>query len=66
MRDVADLMHEHHAERLLEWMRRVNADNLPAPHSLITGMSRDLDAVTAGLTLPRSSGPIGATPTTSR
>ena len=66
MRDFADLMHEHHAERLLEWMRRVSADNLPALHSLIAGLRRDLDAVTAGLTLPWSSGPVGATPTASR
>jgi transposase len=31
---------------------------LPALHSLITGLRRDLDAVTAGLTLPWSSGPV--------
>ncbi|MBM0239711.1 transposase [Micromonospora sp. ATA32] len=58
VRDFADLMHKHHGERLLEWMQRVDADNLPALHSLITGLRRDLDAVTAGMTLPWSSGPV--------
>jgi transposase len=36
----------------------VQADSLPALHSLLTGLRRDLDAVVAGLTLPWSSGPV--------
>jgi transposase len=39
-------------------MLRVQADNLPALHSLVTGLRRDLDAVTAGLTMIWSSGPV--------
>jgi hypothetical protein len=56
--DFADLMHKHRGDRLLDWMHRVKADNLPALHSLLTGLRRDLDAVTAGLTLSWSSGPV--------
>ncbi|WP_444543363.1 transposase [Micromonospora sonchi] len=58
VRDFADLMRKRRGERLLDWMQRVEADDLPALHSLITGLRRDLDAVTAGLTLPWSSGPV--------
>jgi len=39
-------------------MLRVQADNLPALHSPVIGLRRDLDAVTAGLTMTWSSGPI--------
>lgn len=58
VRDFADLMNEHHGDRLPDWMLRVQADNLPALHSLIVGLRRDLDAVTAGLTMIWSSGPV--------
>ncbi|MFE9658295.1 transposase [Micromonospora sp. NPDC006431] len=58
VRDFADLMRKCRGERLLDWMQRVDADDLPALHSLITGLRRDLDAVTAGLTLPWNSGPV--------
>lgn len=37
---------------------RVLADDLPALHSLVNGMKRDLDAVTAGLSTPGSSGQV--------
>ncbi|MDH2390624.1 transposase [Streptomyces sp. HNM0663] len=40
------------------WMDRVLADDLPALHSLVNGMKRDLDAVTAGLSMPWSSGQV--------
>ncbi len=33
-------------------------DDQPHLHSFATGIRRDLDAVTAGLTLPYSSGPV--------
>ncbi|MET8030530.1 hypothetical protein [Streptomyces avermitilis] len=39
-------------------MDRVLADDLPAPHSLVNGMKRDLDAVTTGLSTPWSSGQV--------
>jgi hypothetical protein len=52
-------MNKHRGDRLPDWMLRVQADNLPALHSLVTGLRRDLDAVTAGLTMIWSSGPAG-------
>jgi hypothetical protein len=58
VRDFADLMNKHRGDRLPGWMLRVQADNLPALHSLVTGLRRDLDAVTAGLTMIWSSGPV--------
>ena len=58
VRDFADLMNKHRGDRLPDWMLRVQADNLPALHSLITGLRRDLAAVTAGLTMTWSSGPV--------
>jgi len=39
-------------------MDRVLADDLPALHSLITGLRRDQDAVTAGLSSSWSSGQV--------
>jgi transposase len=44
--------------RLPAWITAVIADDLPALHSFATGIQRDLAAVTAGLTLPHSSGPV--------
>jgi len=56
VRDFADLISKHRGDRLPDWMLRVQADNLPALHSLVTGLRRDLDAVTAGLTMTWNSG----------
>ncbi|WP_180990011.1 transposase [Streptomyces noursei] len=39
-------------------MERVEHDDLPALHSLITGLRRDQDAVIAGLSSPWSSGQV--------
>jgi transposase len=58
VRDFADLMHKHRGDRLLDWMRRIDADDLPALHSLVTGLRRDLAAVIAGLSLPWNSGAV--------
>jgi transposase len=58
VRDFAALMNKHRGDRLPDWMLRVQDDNLPALHSLVTGLRRDLDAVTAGLTMIWSSGPV--------
>ncbi len=44
-------------EQLSDWMDRVGKDNLPALHSFITGLRKDLTAVTAGLTVPWNNGP---------
>ncbi len=44
-------------------MDAVDRDDLPALHAFCHGLRKDLPAVTAGLTLPYSNGPIeGATP----
>jgi transposase len=51
-------MNKHRGDRLTDWMHTAEADNLPHLHSLITGLRRDVDAVTAGLTLTHSSGPV--------
>jgi transposase len=58
VRNLADLMHKHRGDRLPQWMKQVEADDLPALHSLVTGFRRDLAAVTAGITLPWSSGAV--------
>ncbi len=39
------------------WLERVDADDQPELHTFATGIRQDLAAVTAGLTLPYSSGP---------
>jgi transposase len=58
VRDFADLMNKHRGDRLPDWIHAAEADNLPHLHSLIIGLRRDLDAVTAGLSLTHSSGPV--------
>ncbi len=58
VRDFATMMRELRGDQLPAWMERVLADDLPALHSLINGLSRDLDAVTAGLSTPWSSGQV--------
>jgi len=42
---------------LTGWLERVQADDQPELHTFATGIRQDLAAVTAGLTLPYSSGP---------
>ncbi|MFC8718648.1 ISL3 family transposase [Kitasatospora sp. NPDC057198] len=43
-------------DQLPQWIKAVRADDLPSLHSFANGLERDLAAVTAGLTLPWSSG----------
>lgn len=47
--DFAEMLHHLRGDQLPGWMERVLADDLPALHSLVSGLRRDLDAVTAGL-----------------
>lgn len=54
----AEMMTGLHGDRLIAWMNTVNAEELPHLHSFTTGLRRDLKAVTNGLTLPHSSGPV--------
>ncbi|MFE7837062.1 transposase [Streptomyces sp. NPDC057474] len=58
VRDFATMMRDLRGDQLPAWMERVLADDLPALHSLINGLSRDIDAVTAGLSTPWSSGQV--------
>jgi transposase len=45
-------------DQLPIWLDAVTADDLPALHSLVAGLRRDLDAVTNGLSLDYSSGQV--------
>ncbi|MFI9781851.1 ISL3 family transposase [Streptomyces sp. NPDC051956] len=45
-------------DQLPAWMDRVTQDELPALHSLVNGLHRDLDAITAALSSPWSSGQV--------
>ncbi|WP_330182278.1 ISL3 family transposase [Nocardia sp. NBC_01503] len=58
IRAFATMMRQRRGRELEQWMKAVDADDLPALHSFVRGLRRDFDAVTAGLTLPWSSGPV--------
>jgi transposase len=58
VRDFAAMMRDLRGDRLDDWMRRVQADDLPALHSFVTGVKRDHDAVVNGLTMSWNSGPV--------
>jgi transposase len=46
------------AQQLESWLAAVEADDQPSLQSFDAGIRRDLQAVTAGLTLPYSSGAV--------
>jgi transposase len=56
VRAFAVMMRHLHGDRLSEWMHNVRQDDLPALRQFTDGLSYDQDAVTAGLSLPWSSG----------
>lgn len=56
--EFAAMIHDLGGERLDGWMHAVEADNLPALHALVRSLRRDHAAVTAGLSLPYSSGAV--------
>lgn len=58
VRAFATMMGQLRGPELERWMTAVDAEDLPALHSFVRGLRRDFDAVTAGLTLPWSSGPV--------
>ncbi|WP_235037119.1 transposase [Actinomadura sp. K4S16] len=58
VREFAEMMVHRREQRLETWMTAVVRDDLPELHSFVTGLRRDQDAVTAGLTLLCSSGPV--------
>ncbi|MGI5418575.1 ISL3 family transposase [Actinomadura luteofluorescens] len=58
VREFAEMVVHRQGQRLETWMSTVAGDDLPELHSFVTGLRRDQDAVTAGFTLPYSSGPV--------
>lgn len=56
VRSFATMLIERQGELLPDWLTAVRQDDLPSLHTLAAGIDRDRDAVTAGLTLPWSSG----------
>jgi transposase len=57
----AEILTQRRGHELHDWLQRIDTDGAPALRSFATGLGRDLDAVTAGLTLPYSSGPVEGT-----
>ncbi|MER5717488.1 transposase [Streptomyces sp. NPDC002132] len=58
VRSFAIVLTDRQGERLPDWLHAVRQDDLPSLHTLAAGIDRDLDAVTAGLTLSWSSGAV--------
>ncbi|HEX5598788.1 MAG TPA: ISL3 family transposase [Micromonosporaceae bacterium] len=58
VREFAALLTTRRGHDLNDWMTKVEADDLPALHAFVHGLRMDLPAVTAGLSLPYSNGPI--------
>jgi transposase len=58
VRAFAALMTERRGHDLEQWMASADATGEPALKSFVTGLRADQDAVTAGLTLPWSSGSV--------
>jgi transposase len=59
--EFAEILTPRRGHDLPGWLGRVDTDGAPALRSFAAGLDRDLDAVTAGLTLPYSSGPVEGT-----
>ncbi|MFJ1990863.1 transposase [Streptomyces asiaticus] len=58
VRAFAELMNNRQGRHLGTWIARVQDDDLPALHTFTTGLSQDLGAVVAGLSLRYSSGAV--------
>ncbi|MEV4179790.1 ISL3 family transposase [Nonomuraea sp. NPDC049709] len=58
VRAFATMMGDRHGDQLDQWLTRAGTSDLPGLNSFIRGVERDKAAVTAGLTLPWSSGPV--------
>jgi transposase len=54
----AEMMTRRQGDNLESWLSTVESDDQPDLHSFAVGLRRDQDAVTAGLTLPYSSGKV--------
>jgi transposase len=58
VRSFAVMLTSLHGFRLGEWIAAAQQAELPGVTGFANGLTSDLDAVTAGLTLPHSSGPV--------
>ena len=58
VRAFATMMCSRRGQELEAWMAAVDIDDQPALRSFVLGLRRDQDAVTAGLSLPWSSGAV--------
>jgi transposase len=58
VKGFAEMMTHRTGENLENWLSTVEADDQPELHSFAIGIRRDQPAVTAGLTLPHSSGKV--------
>ncbi|GAB3890068.1 hypothetical protein [Microbispora bryophytorum] len=58
VRAFAQMMMRRTGEGLEQWMKRVQADDLPELHSFVTGLRRDFDAADVGPTLPHNFGKV--------
>lgn len=56
VRTFGKMLTQLQGNHLPQWIKAVRADGLPSLHTFANGLERDLAAVTAGLTLPWSSG----------
>jgi transposase len=58
VKGFAEMMTHRTGENLENWLSTAEADDQPELHSFAIGIRRDQPAVTAGLTLPHSSGKV--------
>jgi transposase len=56
VRAFGKMLTQLQGDQLPQWIKAVRSDDLPNLHTFVNGLERDLAAVTAGLTLPWSSG----------
>jgi transposase len=61
VRGFAAILTQRHGHQLPAWMDQVEQAGSAALRSFVAGLHTDLDAVTAGLTLPWNSGPVEGT-----
>ncbi|WRZ90948.1 transposase [Streptomyces sp. NBC_01007] len=58
VRSFGEMMRDRAGHHLTEWLTAAHATGLPELQSFVVGIRSDLGAVTAGLTLPFSSGAV--------
>jgi len=58
VRKFANMLTTRQAKKLPDWMESAHTSGFPALRSFVNGLRLDLPAVTAGLTLPYSNGPM--------